>query len=236
MADPPRRALFGLRTNVGYFASRVGFAKLDVRLRAAALLYDEVLLEGGVYTSTITDDGSMDSVTAPQGPEDLEPIRTRRGTIAGMRMAITGSNDFRTMLAGKTEQSFRSQFHSRFDAIPDPKPSWIQLIELHPDAERHAKKLTSDWSWSERDAVKELFPGRSHWFREKLHGNINFDLAQASVVRADLLPDGLNVKLPAELLQRAVEPRERGVASRALGIVELWLVVTGRSGAALSER
>jgi len=40
-----RVAFFGLRSTVGYFRSRLGLAYLDLRLKAAALLCDHLLLE-----------------------------------------------------------------------------------------------------------------------------------------------------------------------------------------------
>jgi hypothetical protein len=178
-----------------------------------------VLLEGGVYNSTITDGGSHDSIGNPIGPEDLEPVRTRRGVIAGMRMAPTGSTDFRTMFSGKTEQRFRSQFLSKYEEVAPLKPDWITLITLTPEAESRAKKAESAWSWDERDAVKELFPNRSYFFREKLHGNLNFDLAQASVIGADLLPDGLNEPLLRMKIERG------DVARRASGDRPLRILI-----------
>jgi len=44
---------FPLRTNVEYFASPGGFLTLERRIKQAALLYDVLMFEGGMYIATV---------------------------------------------------------------------------------------------------------------------------------------------------------------------------------------
>lgn len=194
MSDRERIAFFGLRTNVSYFASHEGFAKLGTRLKACALLYETVIVEGGVYECTVTDRGAMEFVGPPKGPSDLRPRRTKRGVIAGMRMAKTDTDNWNTVFAGTVEKQLLAQFHSHIKGLP-AKTSWLQMAELTDEADRRARKVSSDWTRRERDRIRELMPDASRFLREKMHENLNFDLARASLIGAELLPDGSTTPL-----------------------------------------
>lgn len=190
-----RIAFFGLRTNVGFFASNVGVAKLSNRLKVSALLYDRVLLEGGLYECTITDDGSFEFVGPLRDAAHLKPLRTRRGARAGVRMALSGSSEYRTVIAGETQRNFRSQFVGEWREIEPLGPDWIQLVDISRDAHRAAADLARRWTFDEAPSVASELRGQSQWLRQKVHANLNLDLARASVIGAELVPDGSNVAL-----------------------------------------
>ncbi len=58
MADEPRTAFLGLRSNVHFFASRQGFMNLESRVKPLALLYDRLVFEDGVYECTVGEQGT----------------------------------------------------------------------------------------------------------------------------------------------------------------------------------
>ena len=79
-----------------------------------------------MYERTVTDGGSMASVMPLRSEEQLEPVRTRRGLIAGFRVARTGSDHFTTLIAGATEARFRAQFHTPIREIEGLKADWVE--------------------------------------------------------------------------------------------------------------
>ncbi|HVC75757.1 MAG TPA: hypothetical protein VND96_04485 [Candidatus Micrarchaeaceae archaeon] len=92
MAGSPRTILFGLRTNVQFFASHLGYAALDTRLKTFSLLFDQVVLEKGVYEANIGEQGSFETVSPGlDRPEQLRPARTKRGAPWGVAIHRDGS-------------------------------------------------------------------------------------------------------------------------------------------------
>src|SRR5438105_3259758 len=82
-----RRVIFlPLRTNVRYFASRRGFAALDSRLKALALLYDDLLFENGVYDCSVGEQGAFDSLVPFMNDDQLKPRRSLRGQPMGVNI------------------------------------------------------------------------------------------------------------------------------------------------------
>jgi hypothetical protein len=73
MTDQRRFIFLPLRTNVRSFASRRGFAVLDARLKALALLYDDLLFENGVYDYSVGEQGSFDSLVPFMNNDQLKP-------------------------------------------------------------------------------------------------------------------------------------------------------------------
>jgi hypothetical protein len=222
VGKPERTAIFMLRSNVRFFASRLGFATLDSRLKAASLIYDQVVLEEGIYDCQVGEGGAFQTVRQLMEPEDLLPVRNRPGAPFGVSMAPTGSTDFRTVLSATTEQVFRSQFHSFASEAHQAKADWIYwwTQDGSPSKADEVDKRLREWNWSESEFVKSLFPGKSRRLAELINANLNRDLAWSSALSADLAPDGLHGPLLSQKAgSRPEHARREGAAIHVLQLV-----------------
>lgn len=184
----------GLRTNVSYFASRIGFAKLENRVKTLALLYDQVLFEEGVYECHVGPEGALDYHTALVADYQLKPVRTRRGARTSIGMAPEGSDNFSTVMATEVERSFRSQFYGLMRQLGSPAPAWALMGALKPESKDRAEAAAKEWTQRESGLAKEAFPGKAEaerFLRGKVHSNLNLDLAKAAALDCDVAPHGL---------------------------------------------
>jgi hypothetical protein len=224
VANKQRTIFLGLRTNVRYFASRKGFAALDTRLKALALLYDNLLFENGVYDSSVGEAGSFDVVTPLVSDDLLKPRRTRRGAPMGVRIQNEQTGDWATAFATRSVQSFRAQFISTLKQLTALKADWARYISFSsgiPGYEADlqvASDLARDWTWDERDLVKQTLPNMPSFLRDKIHSNLNIDLARASIMGCELSPDAIHE--PLLVAKTAASPlEEHTTGERALRLV-----------------
>jgi hypothetical protein len=217
-----RVAFFGLRTNVGYFASHAGFAKLDLRLKAAAVLYDTVLLEGGLYESTITDRGVVDHVSSALSEDQLKPLRTHRGREASWRLAPADEPEKAIQFSGAIQKRYRSQFMTAHVQITAARlADSVRLVSL-ADVDTSARTLAEDWDRQEHDLVIDTTTGLPNWQKEKIHQNLNLDLARASIMRVELLPDGTAAPaIEAKLARATLQTQASGLRSLRLLLPDL---------------
>ena len=201
MADQRRFIFLPLRTNVRYFASRRGFAVLDARLKALALLYDDLLFENGVYDCSVGEQGTFDLVVPLVSDELLKPRPTRRGAPMGIQMQNEQTGEWFPVLATRSVQSYRAQFITTIRGLAPLKPDWAHVVSFSPgmtgfkDPLETASKLASDWTWAERELVKQALPDTPSFLRDKIHSTLNLDLARASAMRMDLSPDAIHEPL-----------------------------------------
>lgn len=229
MSDPLRSIFFGLRTNVQYFASHFGYAALEARLKIFSLLYDQIVVERGIYEAHIAEQGSWEFVTPePVRREQLRPIRTKRGTPFGVAIQREGSNTSVPIIGTTLVRAYRAQFYSVLEKAVGAKVDWIGFAEfgpggMHSHVDDAAGELTRRWSWDERDLPKSVFPGQPRYLRDKAHSSLNLDLARAVILGLALAPDGIHAPLLAAKASQSneIETRPSGNAALALVLPDL---------------
>jgi hypothetical protein len=166
MANEPRTAFLGLRSNVHFFASRQGFMNLESRVKALALLYDRLVFEDGVYECTVGEQGTSATVQPYHDPVQLRPQRTRKGESFVVRAAITGTEDFHPVIDTRVVKSYRSQFRSTLEQLVPFHPDWALVVDfdhVHRDIGRAADKLAGDWSWRDQRLLEGILPNTEHY-------------------------------------------------------------------------
>jgi hypothetical protein len=196
MAEP-RTVLLGLRSNVHFFASHQGFAKLDARVKALSLLYDHVVLEDGVYEGSVGEAGSDGWVMPLMSEEQLRPLRTRRGERFAVRAWLEGSDTKSTVFDTTLVRSFRAQFISIADQAASADPDWLSLEgfdSLDSDV-READRLRGSWEWEDREILDELLVDLPRFLKGAIVRHLYTDLARAYVLGIDASPDGEHSRL-----------------------------------------
>jgi len=170
---------FPLRTNVEYFTSPEGFLTLERRVKQAAILYDVIILEGGIYTASAGPTGSMDFWISPSQVTD-EELRLKLEPSGGqhhLALAPTGSRQFQTVVSGPVERRFRSEFHSILKKLGPEYPKWIKMETY--DLTSAAKSLASRISRNDEKNTNIAIPEGSHFLRNIILRNLNRDLILA---------------------------------------------------------
>jgi hypothetical protein len=215
-----QRAIYlGLRSNVRFFASQTGFARLSSRVKGLSLLYDRVLLEEGVYEAHVGDDGATQFHGPLVDSHQLKPFPNRIGVPFGVQIAKTGSDDFHTVVAATNVQSFRAQFITLTEEMTEGKADWFKHGTLHPTYQEQAHDLAKVWDREEDGLAEKLWPEMHPRLRSIIHENLNLDLASAAVLGMHLAPDGLHQPL---LHAKAAAKR---VALHGSGERTLWVVL-----------
>jgi len=226
MSDPARSIFFGLRTNVQFFASRTGFAALEARLKVFSLLYDQVIVERGVYEAHIGEQGSSEWVISePANARDLSPIRTRVGSPFGLVMQREGSNVRVPMINTSLVRAYRSQFYSPLKGAVAAKVDWVGFADfgvggMHAGADNAADELYRRWDWDERELIDDsaIDQRQPKVLRKKAFESLNRDMARAVVLGLALAPDGIHAPMLGAKAARngeiAMEPS--GTAALAL--------------------
>jgi hypothetical protein len=218
MADEPRRAFLGLRSNVHFFASRRGFTNLDSRLKALALVYDRLVFEMGVYHITIGEGGSFGVVSPYSGnPSELEPIRTQHGTPFSVRAALTGSDDYETVIATSTVKSYRAQFITTLQELMRLKTEWSDIADytiVGPGmiAAQDADRIANGWIWDDSQLLKDFEPNLPRYLRDALIKHLYTDVARATLLKSDVAPDDFHSKLLKRKVSQGAEAWSAGGA------------------------
>ena len=225
MSDRPRTILFGLRTNVQFFASHVGFAALATRLKIFSLLYDQIALERGVYEGTVGENGAFETVQPDPRPEQMRPLRTRRGTPWGLAMQREGGvGPATTVISTRLEKRYRSQFYSAIQGASKAKVDWMLGVDFLPGSPQYqiddeADELYRRWDWDERELSARLFPEMSRYLRNKAHQNLNRDLARAVVLGFALAPDGIHMPFLEAKVQHSADVKMEPSGAAALTLL-----------------
>jgi len=213
-----RTCLFPLRTNAGFYRTQ---GQLDVkqRIKESVLLYDEIILESGLYIASIGPGGSFDTM-GDADADAVDRIRTLKQRGGEFSYSIindqTGQSTGRTLSA---ERRLAAEFLSIVDAIRadvglHKLPDWFRY-EGWFDLSRDAKSEVS--RAARNDANRRGFWRRkgSHFLRDKVLTNFNYDLRLSAELGALVSMDGYFAPLVARKPEaRAVS--EGGFALRVL--------------------
>jgi hypothetical protein len=183
------------------------------------------VVERGVYEAHIGEHGSWEFVTPePVRPDQLRPIRTRRGTPFGVAMQREGSNVSVPIIGTTLVKAYRAQFYSVLQEAVGAKVDWIGFAEfgpggMHSQVDDAAGELTRRWNWDEGDLAKSVFPDQPRYLRDKTHSSLNLDLARAVILGLALAPDGIHAPLLAAKVRQSNEVESLPAGNAALALV-----------------
>jgi len=141
MTEPEHesRVVFPLRTNVALFKTPEGYLELEERLKVAALLYDNLLLEGGFYTFQATRIGSSDWHVPRAAISDEEAGRRRaeHERIDGenphaefyVALQTAGSDRVIPVVRGPIEASYFAEFQSLAAKFSGREQAWVEWLD-----------------------------------------------------------------------------------------------------------
>lgn len=223
VAEHIRSILFGLRTNVQFFASHLGYAALETRLKVFSLLYDQVIVEYGVYEAHIGEQGASSWVEyGPPRPESLRPIKTTVGAPFGVIIQREGGGDAPVPIIGTTlTKAYRAQFFTALQGTAEAKAEWVRFADFGPaggqsQIDGEAGELASRWNWDERELAEQTFPKMPKRLRDTAHESLNLDLARAVLLGLALAPDGIHAPLLAAKVKKSSEVASQPAGSAAL--------------------
>jgi hypothetical protein len=134
---PASRIIFPLHTSVELFHDRRALAPAG-RVKHAAVLYDEVVIEAGMLQVAISDTFSR---TSWHPPDDLTPRKRaelRRPAAPGERLTIAfaaedevgvPSERFDFAVEGPIAQRHTAEFHTNvLDALTALRPDWLHIV------------------------------------------------------------------------------------------------------------
>jgi len=194
---------FPLRTSVELFADRRS-PEVVTRAKEAALLYDELIFEEGLYDITITDGGSTDWWLPPDHltPEQLERSREPIPAGAPMQMVVQAqegpggpvTGEPHVMMQGKVGVQLVAEFHSGIlDELKAFDPDWVESIATGGTglASNHPLGRVQSQLNFQDNFDKELMPGEDQWRRDFIYKAFNRDSLVAAELDASFSITGL---------------------------------------------
>lgn len=122
------RILFPLRTSVELFEDRRS-PEVITRAKEAALVYDRLIFEEGLYDVIVTSTGLVDQWLPPDdiSPEHLD--RSREPIPEGSPMQLLVGNH--VLMEGPVEVQYFSELHSGIlDELEQFKPDWVESVAI----------------------------------------------------------------------------------------------------------
>lgn len=154
-----RRIFFPLRTSVELFADPSSPSAVT-RAKEAALLYDELVFEIGLYDATITPSGGSNLWIPPDQISSEHLARSRKPIPVGAPMTVAigkqqargvPADDMRVMMQGSVSHAYISEFHSGIlDELEQFDPDWV--LQLPHGGEAHPGRVGD----STYEAIREL--------------------------------------------------------------------------------
>jgi len=206
-----------LRTNVDYFSTPEGSLTLEQRVKQAAVLYDELLFEEGMYETTICSKGTFDVWTPPGELDDATlAMKPQVGSEYTITMAAGNAQPV-PISFGRTADYFKAEYHTIVSQIGEVVPDWVRFGSY--ELNREATELVRNLSSADRRTVRKLVPEVSTFLGNKIVENLNRDLVLASILGCPVSMDQLH----ASALFRRQQPSEP--IQPAQGFLSLEVVV-----------
>ena len=182
-----RACIFPLRSNAGFYRDR-GQLDLRERLKEAALLYDEIVLEDGLYVASVGATTSVETIAAATD-DSIEIARKLKSSGGTFALYVGG-----TVVADEaTERRFVAEYRSLIREVVEEsgarrRPDWLKLIayESAPAMKRRVEQLARE------DAQRPGFWRRKSGrrLRDRVLGNLNHDLLLSAALGMPISPDG----------------------------------------------
>lgn len=138
-------AYFPLRSSVELFKDPTSPEPVS-RAKHAAIVYDKITFEIGMFETTITEEGAFSRVVAPDSITDEDRRHARRviGKGEGVRIdvKIDGEEDepaleMAPFFSGQVVAKYASEWHTGvLDELRRTRPSWVKLISVSDDTIR----------------------------------------------------------------------------------------------------
>lgn len=128
------RMFFPLRSGVELFADPA-MPEAVARAKEAAVLYDEVVFEPGLYEVSIAEDGSTDRWTGSEELTDERLARGRRlqepGTDYGVSIGFQNGEEMFSIMDSPLVVAYASEYHTGIlDELAHFSPDWVKLATL----------------------------------------------------------------------------------------------------------
>lgn len=210
------RILFPLRTGVELFLDPTA-PEAVARAKQAAVLYDELIFETGLYEVSVAADGSSDWWHPQETLTDERLAESRRlqtpGTPFSLAIGAEGSGRMTEIINSPLAVSYASEYHSGIlDELAALDPGWVKVLTLgnKPPHGLPEGKLFRRLNLRDRmDAA--LMPesrGGDGWFKRNwIIKAFNRDLIVSSMVGAAFAPTSLFVPM---IERRGIAPMRYG--------------------------
>lgn len=171
-------AFFPLRTNVDYFSSPEAELALEQRIKQASILYDRVVLEGGIYKALIGDEGAWDlHIPRAHTTEDLllDSAHNDYGKEGGLSVwAAIPNSEPRLLFSSNITHSFYCQYESLKQVTDSHGVDWLDIEEYQLTKEgkqiaRHAETLI-------KAHFQQNEPSVERFLKSKVSSNLSHDL------------------------------------------------------------
>ena len=243
----PSRVIFPLRSSVELQRQPAALGPA-ARIKQAAVLYDEVIVEMGVFEVTISDrfsqslwhppsSASIDGATGEhlEGPGTSVSLGFARQAQPGVP---ADAPEF--ILEGAAIRHYRSQFHSSvLNELERLDPDWLQLVptasgKLPTDLQREEASL----NFEDRRSADEILPDLSSFERSFVIEAFNRDALVASALEAAI---GVTPMFIPMALRRGLTPVQNSgqhavrLATRDLAQVPWEQIIEFREHAGAQE-
>lgn len=187
------RLLLPLRSNADWFATEEAQASLERRMKAAAIVHDELIFQDGRYLLNLWEDGVMDWLIPPGAiPGERSEIRYREpgGSTQMMVRASDASEDeeWLPIFRGKTLESLEVDFYPILEKAGLLSEDFVQLA-FYQVSEEGKKRFQKAAQEDRRDAelMSSLDVERFH--QKPILEAVHFDSALAAYVKSPFLTD-----------------------------------------------
>lgn len=135
-----------LRSNAGWFSNEDTHAQLASRFKNLLLFNDTLIVQDGRYEASFLAGGSSDHLLRGEHVKNREQIRYHQpGSTFQVRVAPSGTSDFKPILSGPIEASYEADFWpvlaeagiTRADYV-----KWVQ-VDLTPDGQTIVDRAVS---------------------------------------------------------------------------------------------
>jgi hypothetical protein len=180
---PEQRSVyyFPLRTNIGFFDEPTGYLSLMERIKQAALLYDQLIFEPGVYQGQVHTTGVFDGwiPLSHIDPEIVEGMKAGHKPTGGDGFVGIEREDgtIHPIFSGDVLRRFFCEFHSTLQSLNADQLPWIEVerYTLINDGDKIAKTF--------KKHLQKHITGYSddeYWLYDKIFDNLSNDLVLAS--------------------------------------------------------
>lgn len=172
------------------------------RAKQAAVLYDEVVFEPGLYEVSIAQDGSWDQWTAPEDLPDERIARSRQIQTPGTRFSIAmgpqGGDQVFSFVDSPLVVAYASQYHTGIlDELARFSPDWVKVATLGPRPFPRGTEPGDLWRDQQRrdkfdrSLMAEERRGEHSFKRSWIIKAFNLDVIASSLIGATFNPTSL---------------------------------------------
>lgn len=240
------RMLFPLRTGVELF-SDPAMPHAIVRAKQAAVLYDEIVFETGLYEVSVAEGGSNDRWHPQESLTDEQLVRGRQIQTAGTPYSVAigpeGGDHMVELMNSPLLVAYASEYHSGIlDELAAFNAEWVKVLTLGnkpPMGTEEGRLFRRRDRQDRRDS--ELMPeakqGRGQFRRNWIIKTFNRDLIVSSLIGASFSPTSLFAPM---IDRRGLRPSSDGrtalqIAVPNLGVLPWAAVVEFRNHGGSAE-